>query len=182
MRGRSLQLLVLTVITATVLLALMASSAGAAPAIQHHSAKVTTTNLDANQCDIPGTQVETFMANLVDLPNGTRRFEFWDLWVFTSALTGKSIESFAAEQMTTNLEPIVNPDGTVSFFFTFTGLEQRLKLPNGSVLARDVGPITFTVMYDANGDFVSFAISGEKGPHPLTDSGGYCSVLIPALS
>jgi hypothetical protein len=177
-----MQLLVLAAIAAMVLLALMASSAGAAPAIQHHSAKVTTTNPDANQCDIPGMQVETFMANVVDLPDGTRRFEFWDRWIFTSALTGKSIESFAAEQMTTNVEPIVNPDGTVSFFFTFKGLEQRLKLPNGAVLARDVGPITFTLTFDANGDFLSFTASGEKGPHPLFDGGGYCNVLIPALS
>jgi len=182
MRGRSLQLFALAVLAATVLLALMASGAVAAPAIQHHSAKVTTTNTDANQCDIPGTQVETFMANVEELPNGTRRFEFWERWVFTSALTGKSIESFAAEQMTTNVDPIENGDGTVSFFFTFNGLEQQLKLPNGPVLARDVGPITFTLTFDASGDFVSFTISGEKGPHPLTDGGGYCNILIPALS
>jgi hypothetical protein len=182
MRGRSLQLFCLTALTATLLLALLASTAVAAPAIQHHSAKVTTTNPDANQCDIPGTQVETSMANVEELPNGTRRFEFWDRWTFTSALSGKSVESFAAEQMTTNIDPIENADGTVSFFFTFKGLEQRLKLPNGPVLARDVGPITFTLTFDASGDFVSSAISGEKGPHPLTDGGGYCNILIPALS
>ena len=78
MRGRSLQLFCLTALTATMLLAPPASNALAAPASQHHSAKVTTTNPDANQCDIPGTQVETFMANVEELPNGTRRFEFWD--------------------------------------------------------------------------------------------------------
>jgi hypothetical protein len=183
MRGRSLQRSILAAIAATTLLALIASSSAAAsPAGEHHSAKVTTTNPDADQCDIPGTEVETFMANVTDLPNGTRRFEFWDRWIFTSALTRKSIESFAAEQMTTNVDPIDDGDGTVSLIFHFTGLEQRLKLPNGEVLARDVGPITFTLTLDANGDFVSFTASGEKGPHPLFDSGGYCNVLIPALS
>jgi hypothetical protein len=182
MRGQSLHLFLLAAVAATALVGLMAASAVAAPASQHHSAKVTTSNPDANQCDIPGTQVETFMANVVDLPDGTRRFEFWDRWIFTSALTGKSIESFAAEQMTTNVEPIDNGDGTVSFFFSFTGLEQRLKLPNGAVLGRDVGPITFTISYDANGDFVSFVVSGQKGLHELFDAGGYCTALIPALS
>ena len=177
-----LQRLVLATLAATALLAVVASSAVAAPATQHHSGKVTTTNTNANQCDIPGTQVETFMANVTDLPDGTRRFEFWDRWTFTSALSGKSIESFAAEQMTTNTAPIDNGDGTVSFFFTFTGLEQRLKLPNGAVLGRDVGPITFTLTYDANGDLLSFAVSGVNGPHPLFDAGGYCTILIPALS
>jgi hypothetical protein len=182
MRGRSLQLFVSVLIATTVLLALMASSAGATPAIQHHFSKVTTTNPDANQCDIPGTQDETFMSHVQELPNGTQRFEFWDRWTFTSALTGKSIESFSAEQMTTNVDPIENADGTVSFFFTFKGLEQRLKLPNGPVLARDVGPITFTLTFDTSGNLVSFVVSGEKGPHPLNDTGGYCNVLIPALS
>ncbi len=182
MRRRSLQLCVLAVIAAAALLALTAASAGAIPATRHHSGKVTTTNPDANQCDIPGTQVETFMANVTDLPDGMRGFEFWDRWTFTSDLTGKSIESFAAEQMTENVDPIVNADGTVSFFFAFKGLEQRLKLPNGPVLARDVGPITFTLTFDADGNFVSLNVSGEKGPHPLFDGGGYCNVLIPALS
>ena len=182
MRGRSLQLFCLTVLTATMLSAQVASSAVAAPASEHHSGKVTTTNPDANQCDIPGTEVETFMANVEELPNGTRRFEFWDRWTFTSALSGKSVESFAAEQMTTNIDPIENPDGTVSFFFTFEGLEQELKLPNGPVLARDVGPITFTLTFATNGDLVSFTISGEKGSHPLADGGGYCNILIPAVS
>jgi hypothetical protein len=182
MRGQSLHLVLLAAIAATALVGLMASSAVAAPAIQHHTAKLTTTDPDADQCGIPGTQIETKMANVVDLPDGTQRFEFWDEWTFTSALTGKSIESFAAEQMTTNIEPIDNGDGTISFFFTFKGLEQRLKLPNGVVLARDVGPITFTLTFDASGDFVSFAVSGEKGPHPLFDGGGYCTVLVPALS
>jgi hypothetical protein len=166
MRGRSLQLFCLTALTATTLLALLASNAVAAPASQHHSAKVTTTNPDANQCDIPGKQVETFMANVEELPNGTRRFEFWDMWTFTSALSGKSVESFAAEQMTTNIDPIENADGTVSFFFTFKGLEQRLKLPNGPVLARDVGPITFTLTFDASGNFVSFTIRERRGRTP----------------
>jgi hypothetical protein len=82
------------------------------------------------QCGIAGTQIETNMANVVDLPDGTQRFEFWDKWTFASALTEKSIESFAAEQMTTNIELIDN-DGTISFFVTFKSLEQRLKLPNG---------------------------------------------------
>jgi hypothetical protein len=176
------RLVVALVASSTTLLALIASSAYAASAVQHHSAKVTTSDPNANQCDIPGMQVDTFMANVVDLPDGTRRFEFWDRWVFTSALTGKSIESFAAEQMTTNVAPIDNGDGTVSFVFTFTGLEQRLKLPNGSVLARDVGPITFTLTYNASGDLVFFGVSDEKGPHPLFEGGGYCNVLVPALS
>jgi hypothetical protein len=66
-------------------------------------------------------------------------------------------------------------------------LEQQLKLPNGRVLVRDVGPITFTVVLDATtGDFISFS-AFEKQPHPLFDTGGadgaaYCAAIVPPLS
>ena len=74
------------------------------------------------------------------------------------------------------------PDGTVSFFYKFNGLEQRLKLPDGRVLARDVGPITFTQTFDADGNLVSSDAGDLSGRHDLFDVGGYCSILIPALS
>jgi hypothetical protein len=176
MRGRSLHLFCLIALIAAALLALMASTAVAAPR------KVTTTNPDAEQCGIAGSQVETFMVNGHEFAGNKVTLEIWDSWTFTATATGKSIESFAAEQQTSNVDPIDNGDGTVSFVFTFKGLEQRLKLPNGTVLVRDAGPITFTLTFDASGDLVSFGSSDEKGPHPLADGGGYCDVLVPALT
>jgi hypothetical protein len=182
----------------------MASSAAAAPAVQHYHFAFTCTStptsaadpsqcvgpngpteIDPEQCDIPGTQVDSQSGNVQVFADGTRKVEWKETWVFTSALTGKSIESRSNYQLTSNTAPIDNGNGTVSFVFAFKGLEQQLKLPNGSILMRDTGPVTFTLSFDASsGDFVSFDVSGEKGPHPNIDSGGalFCDVIVPALS
>lgn len=204
MRGRRLPVCWLVAGAATVVLALWASSATAAPPVQHfHFAFVCTatptlpadpskclgpngpTEIVPELCDIPGTLVDSQSGNVQVFADGTSKVESNETYVFTSALTGKSIESRSHTQLISNTAPIDNGNGTVSFVFAFKGLEQQLKLPNGAVLARDAGQVTFTVTFDAaTGDFVSFAVSGEKGPHPLIDTPGdpFCSVVVSALS
>jgi hypothetical protein len=67
---------------------------------------------------------------------------------------------------------------------------EKLKLPNGPILSRDAGLVTFDGIYDpTTGDLLSETISAEKGPHPELDSGGdfgggalFCDVIVPALS
>ena len=105
-------------------------------------------------------------------------------WAFTGG-SGKSVEFHVAQQLDGSDTPIDNGDGTISFVFTFRGLPEKLKLPNGPVLSRDAGVVTFTNTFDAlTGDFISQTISGEKGPHPDLDSGFeiFCDVLVPALT
>jgi hypothetical protein len=202
MRGQTLRLSCFVAAAATVVLAFMASSAAAAPLVQHYHFSFTCmstpgspadpndcvgpfgpTEIDPELCDIPGTNVDSQSGNVQVFADSTMKVEWQESYVFTSALTGKSIESLSNEQFTTNRAPIDNGDGTVSFVFAFKGLEQQLKLPNGPVLVRDAGPVTFTLTVDAaTGDFVSFTVS-EQGPHPITDSGGnFCQFIVPALS
>jgi hypothetical protein len=104
--------------------------------------------------------------------------------VFTSEAIGKSVESFSSQQQTNVSPPIVNGDGTTTLLFIFKGLEQKLKIPNGPTLVRDAGPITFALTFDASGTLISQLIVGEKGMHPLADSGFalFCDVLLPAVS
>jgi hypothetical protein len=49
---------------------------------------------------------------------------------------------------------------------------------------RDAGPITFALTFDASGTLISQLIVGEKGMHPLADSGFalFCDVLVTAVS
>jgi len=175
------RLLAFTGLAGALFLALMASSASAAPIVDHFHFTSNQTFTD-NRCGIDVTVADSFMLNEQDFVD-THKLEIKETQVITSMATGKSVIQFDAEQQTNVLQPIENPDGSTSLVFVFKGLEQKLKLPDGRVLARDAGPITFTVTFDANGNFVSIVSSNEKGPHPIIDSGTFgCDVIVPALT
>jgi hypothetical protein len=184
------------VVAALALLTLIASSAVAARPLDHYHYSFTCATpsppnapcpveLPTDQCGIPGTTVDSQWGNVQLFADGTSKTEMKEKYVFTSSVTGKSFEGHLAEQLTTSTTPVDNGDGTISFYFAFKGLELQLKLPNGHVLARDAGPVTFVQTFDAvTGDFVSFMVADEKGPHPIVDSGFelFCDVIVPALS
>jgi hypothetical protein len=105
--------------------------------------------------------------------------------VFTSGATGKSVVLFVADQFTAAGPPIDNGDGTITFTETVKGLMEQLRLPNGTVLSRDAGLVTFNDTFTATtGDFLGETISPENGPHPDLDSGStlFCDVIVPALT
>jgi hypothetical protein len=185
MRGLLLikRILAPTIFVTLLALALMSSNVVAAPIIQHLHSTFDTT-FQADPCGIDGTIVEHDMIELQAYADGTLRFEIHSAQVFTSGATGKSVESFSSQQQTNVSPPIVNGDGTTTLLFMFKGLEQKLKIPDGPTLMRDAGPITFALTFDANGSLISQLIAGEKGPHPLADSGFalFCDVLVPAVS
>jgi hypothetical protein len=172
-----------TVFVTLLALALTSSNVAAAPIVQHvHSTSNDT--FQADPCGIDGTIVEHDMIELQAYADGTLRFEIHSVQVFTSVATGKSVESFSSQQQTNVSPSIVNGDGTTTLLFMFRGLEQKLKIPDGPTLVRDAGPITFALTFDANGSLISQLIVGQKGPHPLADSGFalFCDVLVPAVS
>ena len=182
MRGRALLLCGSIAVAVMALLAFTAADAAAAPLVQHyHFAFTCTSGTDPDQCigpngpteidtpcDLPGTTVDSQFGNVQVFADGTRKIEWTETYVFTSALTGKSIQSRSEFQLTSDASLTV---------FTFKGLEQQLKLPNGPMLVRDAGPVTFS--FDPVTGGVSY-----KGPHPLIASGGdlFCAVVVPALS
>ena len=156
---------------------------GAAPLVDRFHGTFSDTFPD-NICGIDGTSVVSGMDNIQVFADGTFKDEFRLNQVFTSAATGKSVLLFAANQFV-GAGPIDNGDGTVTFTSTFKGLPKKLKLPNGPVLSRDAGFVTFNDTFDATtGDFLGETISPENGPHPDLDSGFtlFCDVIVPALS
>jgi hypothetical protein len=162
-------------------LALMESTAGATPIVNHFHFTMNETFTD-NRCGIDVTVADSFMLNEQDFAD-RQKLEVKDTQLMTSMATGKSVKQLSAEQQTNFLQPIDNGDGTTSLVFGFKGLEQKLQLPNGRMLGRDAGPITFTLTFDADGNLISFVSSDEKGPHPINDGGSFgCDVLVPALT
>jgi len=170
-------------LVATVLLASMASSAGAAPLVDRFHDSFSDTFQD-NVCGIDGTSALTVVANVQVFADGTFKLQLNQKDVFTSAATGKSVLLFFAAQQV-NAGPIDNGDGTVTFVTTFKGLPEMIKLPNGGVLSRDAGFIGFNDTFDATtGQFLGQTVSPQNGPHPDADSGFtlFCDVIVPALS
>jgi hypothetical protein len=170
-------------LVASVSLALMASSAASAPLVDRFHGTFSDTFPD-NICGIDGTTVVSGMDNIQVFADGTFKDQFRQNAVFTSAATGKSVEIFVAQQFT-GVGPIDNGDGTVTFVSTFKGLPEKINLPNGPVLSRDAGFVSFNDTFDATtGDFLGETISPENGPHPDLDSGFalFCDVIVPALS
>jgi len=177
------RLFALSGLVATVLLAFMASSTGAAPLVNRFHGTFSDTFPD-NICGIDGTTVVSGTDNIQEFADGTFKDEFRQNLVFTSAATGKSVLLFAANQFV-GTGPIDNGDGTVTFVSTFKGLPEMLKLPNGPVLSRDAGFVSFNDTFDATtGEFLGETISPENGPHPDLDSGFalFCDVIVPALT
>ena len=177
------RLFALSGLVATFVLAFMASSAAAAPLVDRFHGTFSDTFQD-NICGIDGTSVVNGMDNIQVFADGTFKDEFRLNQTFTSAATGKSVLLFVAQQLT-DVGPIDNGDGTITFVTTFKGLPEKIKLPNGRVLSRDAGFVSFNDTFDATtGHFLGEVISPENGPHPDLDSGFalFCDVIVPALT
>jgi hypothetical protein len=178
------RLFVVVALLALASLALMASSAASARLTDHFHDTFTDTFPDT-QCGIDGTSVFTSMDNIQIFADDTFKSELRVNQVFTSAATGKSVLLFVANQFVATGPPIDNGDGTLTFTETSKGLQEKLKLPNGTILSRDAGFVAFNDTFDATtGDFLGETISPENGPHPDLDSGFtlFCDVIVPALS
>jgi len=177
------RLFALSGLVTTFVLAFTASSAAAAPLVGRFHGTFSDTFQD-NICGIDGTSVVNGMDNIQVFADGTFKDEFRLNLTFTSAATGKSVLLFVANQFT-GVGPIDNGDGTITFVSTFKGLPEKIKLPNGRVLSRDAGFVSFNDTFDATtGDFLGEVISPENGPHPDLDSGFalFCDVIVPALT
>ena len=170
------------VVAAVAALTVAALGAAAGPEMQAH--ENFSDSFDDEFCGIAGTSVVRGVDNLTVYSDNTFSDRFELIQTFT-ATGGKSVRFHAAQHVTGNWEPIDNGDGTLTFVNTFKGMPEQLKLPNGRVLSRDAGVVTFTDVIDATTDeLISQTVSGEKGPHPDLDSDFeiFCNVVAPALS
>jgi len=62
--------------------------------------------------------------------------------------------------------PVVNPDGTVTFTDTLTGMDTRIYTSHSNTLVKDVGLLSFVATFDSQGNFLSVQVI-EHGQHPF---------------
>lgn len=101
-----------------------------------------------------------------------------------TAENGKSIISQFASQYVETAPIIDEAAGTITFVYSFKGLPEKLRTPQGPVLLRDAGFITFSDTFDLTGEFLSSEIVVNKGPHPEVESDFtlFCEIFTEALA
>ena len=164
------------------LIALMASSAVAAPLVQHFHGTFSETNPDASICGVvPGSSVLNGMDNIQVFADETFKDEYSQKEVFTATASGKSLEiNVAGSQISAG--PIDNGDGTVTFVFTIKGLAVQFKVPNGPVLLQGRGLLSVRDTFDAaTGDLISHTVV-DDGVHPAAEGVDICPVLVSYLT
>lgn len=166
---------------------LPASALGAKPEIFH--ANFLDTEEDADVCgitvDIVAEGVFTDKA-FFDNDGNLVRFQSTSSAKITfTAENGKSVINQFAQQFV-EAEPIIDEAaGTITFVFSFKGLPELLRTPQGPVLLRDAGLITFADTFDLDTEeLLSSEILVNRGPHPDADSDFtlFCEVITEALA
>ena len=102
-----------------------------------------------------------------------------------TADNGKSVVVQFAGQYSEGVPVVDEAAGTITFSSTNKGLPEKIMTPGGPVLLRDAGVITFANTFDLEtGEFISFAVTVNNGPHPEADSDFalFCEVLTAALA
>ena len=74
--------------------------------------------------------------------------------------------------------PVVNPDGTVTFTDTLTGMDTRIYTSHSNTLVKDAGLLSFVDTFDSQGNFLSEQVI-EHGQHPF---GGDSTVMCDAIA
>src|SRR5512132_392480 len=111
---------------------------------------------------------------------------------FTNPETGKSVSFFFAGVSAKDLTVVDNGDGTITLRTAVTGVPEKLRLSDGTILNMDVGRVVFVSVLDYNGTptnveddvEVSSSIESISGPHPdlESDFALFCEVVVPALT
>ncbi len=160
-----------------------AGGAEAAPIVENFHNKIGYTVPDDFACGIAGSATVSGVESFQVLGDGTAKDQLTLEDVFTSAATGKSVD-ISVHVQNSSAAAVLNPDGSTTVTSTEKGLLEQIKLPDGGVLTRDAGTLTFVTTYNADGSFQSSTLVGEDGPHPNVDSGytAACDAIVPALS
>jgi hypothetical protein len=181
---------VVQVVALTGLMALVAGWVAAAPA-----GAATPPQVVHNQVDVslPGIDVCGFTVDSV--VQGTDTFEVFtdrsgnvliqDQSHVVSTLTNEAngkvvyVENASRDRFTPDL--VVNPDGTLTFTDTLTGMPMRVYTSHSSILVKDVGFLSRVVTFDAQGNFLSEQVI-VHGRAPFGgDQAVFCDAIASAI-
>ena len=162
------QVVALTGLTTLVAGWLAGAPAGAAtPQVTH-----TQVNQPPTMRDVCGFAVDSVV-------QGTDTFEVFDqsgnvssmqdqshvVSTLTNEANGKVVDVEQSGRDNTT-SPVVNPDGTVTFTDTLTGMDTRIYTSHSNTLVKDVGLLSFVATFDSQGNFLSVQVI-EHGQHPF---------------
>jgi hypothetical protein len=187
LNGRGLRLglahLVRSLLVALTALAVLAGTAlGAKPIEQFHDHF--TDSFSGVICGIPVDIDIVVTDNFFVYADGSFTDTASVMQTFTNPVNGASVAVSSAGRITGTA--IVDEEaGTITFLTSFIGLPERIQTSGGPVLSRDAGIITFADTFDLEtGEFISFEITVNKGPHPEADAefALFCEVITEALT
>lgn len=76
---------------------------------------------------------------------------------------------------------MVNPDGTITFTDTLTGMPVRIYASHSNVLVKDVGYLSFVDTVDSQGNFLGQQVIARR-PHPFAgDFTVFCNAIKSAI-
>ena len=179
------------VVALTGLITVFAGGLAGAPAGATTPPDVTHERVDVS---LPGIDVCGFTVDSV--VQGTNTFQvFFDQFgnpatfqvlshvvsTLTNEANGKVVYVEAAGRDRFDAAPVVQPDGTMTFTDTLTGMPMRVYTSHSSVLLRDVGFNSFVVTFDSEGNFLSDQVI-VHGPHEfLGDFAVFCDAITAAI-
>jgi hypothetical protein len=163
---------------------LAAAPAGAAtPQVTHTKINLSFPNID--QCGftinsvVQGTattQVRVDRAGNVTMKNVSHVVS-----TLTNVANGKVVHVSNAGRDAFTPDGVVNPDGTITFTDTLTGMPIRIYTSHSNTLVKDVGYLSMVTTVDSQGNFLSEQVT-QHGPHPFAgDFTVYCDAIAAAI-
>lgn len=185
------------VVAATLAAFVLGTAAPASAKLIERSHDRNTITFDPDEvCGIPVVTTVTFVDNFMVRTNRQGYLLFQDSGrstvTWTNPENGKSVSDITSGISFKDLSVTVNSDGTVTVRTAIVGVPETLRLPDGTVLVRDVGRLVLATVLDDNGTpgdpeddiFVSSSVESVSGPHPELDSDFtlFCDTVVPALT
>jgi hypothetical protein len=180
---------VVRVVALTGLMTLVAGSVAGAPAgaatpqVVHTKVNVSLTNID--QCGFTVNSVVKGTDTLQVFFDRSGNVAVQDVSHVVSTLTnvanGKVVYVDNASRDAFTPSGVVNPDGTITFTDTLTGMPVRIYTSHSDTLVKDVGYLSIVDTVDSQGNFLSEQVI-EHGPHPFAgDFTVYCNAIADAI-
>jgi hypothetical protein len=189
MKGLVMTRLLLRVVPAAMIAGLTiapVSVHAAAPLVFHGKIADSAENVDlcGINVDFSSTGVFTDMLFLDSAGNFLHFMEALSVKNTFTADNGKSVVIQASNLFVDPGAVIDEAAGTITFSATYKGLPEKISTPQGPVLLRDAGVITFSDTFDLNTfDHISSDVV-IMGPHPEAESDFvlFCEVITAALA
>jgi hypothetical protein len=160
-----------------------APAGAAAPQVVHTQVNVSLTNIDV--CGFTVNSViqgtDTFQVFVDGSGNVAVHDQSHVVDTLTNLANGKVVYVSNASRDAYTPDGVVNPDGTITFTDTLTGMPIRIYTSHSDTLVRDVGFLSSVATFDSQGNFLSEQVI-EHGPKQFAgDFTVFCDAIASAI-